>query len=397
MRKIVYLVDQPIDERNYLRFGIDEWRKRGWTVELWDLSPLARPLMWKQFHSTGHKLKEFAGYRPIRARKDLNARFSELGKVGHYIDLAGDDRFTLPVKFRLAERGVVRVVCATGTVPEPEAGAARPLLEKVKKVFRYGPGVASARLADLAARKRFAARIRPGIVVASGTESVERLGGATGAEILEAHNFDYDTYLRVAAADGAQISDYAVFIDQDYPFHAEFAFRGVSSWVTPGEYYPAIRRLLEEVSKRLGLDVLVSAHPRSSYERRGIQFFERFRVEYGSTPELIRDAKLVIGHDSTALQFAVLFGKPVIFVSTDELNATFGGESIALYAAALGKPVINANGNLSSVDWKELLRVDESRYAAYRNKYIKMKGSSEEPLWQIVINRIESGAPSRPR
>jgi hypothetical protein len=251
------------------------------------------------------------------------------------------------------------------------------------------------RLGDLIATRRLSRRSKPGIVVASGSKSAELLAAGNGSAILKAHNFDYDIYLQLRNANGAEETDYAVFIDQDYPFHAEFAFRGVQSWATPEKYYPAIQKLLRRISAELRLPVKVSAHPRSAYGQRGLDYFGEFRIEHGGTPDLIRRAKVVIGHDSTALQFAILFGKPLIFVTTDELDATFGGESIALYAAALGKSVINADTDLDVVDWKGQLKVDAAKYADYRSKYIKMNESPEAPLWQIVIDRIEGDARRR--
>ena len=41
---------------------------------------------------------------------------------------------------------------------------------------------------------------------------------------------------------------------------------------------------------------------------------------YNKTDQLVRDSKLVIGHNSTALQYAVLFEKPIILLSTKEIQ-----------------------------------------------------------------------------
>ena len=114
-------------------------------------------------------------------------------------------------------------------------------------------------------------------------------------------------------------------------------------------------------------------------------------MEYGRTAELIRDCEAVVCHDSTAVQFAVLLAKPVIFVTTDELMNTYEGRSIAKIAAELGKSPVNLDGTeLQSVDWSKEMQVDAVKYAAYKAKYIKTAGSPEIPLWDIVINHIES-------
>jgi len=142
--------------------------------------------------------------------------------------------------------------------------------------------------------------------------------------------------------------------------------------------------------------VRVAAHPRAAYVSRNQDYFEGIPIEVGRTAELIRGCKAVVCHDSTAIQFAVLFARPVIFVTTDELDrlfldASFKSESIAAFAAELGKSVINLDRDLEDVDWRRELNIDERRYADYRNRYIKIDGSPEIPYWNIVIRHLETG------
>ena len=105
---------------------------------------------------------------------------------------------------------------------------------------------------------------------------------------------------------------------------------------------------------------------------------------------MIRGCKAVICHDSTAIQYAVLFGKPVIFVTTDELSRAYEGTSIEKVAAELGKKPINLDRvDLRTVDWRNELKIDFDKYAKYRSKYIKADGSPDLPLWTIVIDYVD--------
>jgi hypothetical protein len=138
------------------------------------------------------------------------------------------------------------------------------------------------------------------------------------------------------------------------------------------------------------MDVSNAAHPRAAYDRRGSGFFADFTVEFGNTAQLIRNCCAVVCHDSTAIQFAVLFGKPMIFVTTDQLERAYEGRSIAAVAAQFGKAPINLDRpDLGAVDWTAELRVDAELYSKYRNRYIKMAGSPDKLLWDIVIEQIQ--------
>jgi hypothetical protein len=136
----------------------------------------------------------------------------------------------------------------------------------------------------------------------------------------------------------------------------------------------------------------IAAHPRLSSLEKYTDRFEGIPVEYGKTAELISKSSFVVCHYTTAVQFAVLFNKPVIFVTTDELNSSAASKYIKNFAASLGKPVINLDGNLSDLDWPMELNIDSKKYMEYRRRYIKTDGSPEAPHWEIVIDRLEKNS-----
>ena len=97
----------------------------------------------------------------------------------------------------------------------------------------------------------------------------------------------------------------------------------------------------------------------------------------------------MVGHNSTSLQLAILFNKPVIFLTTNELKLNNIGAHISVMASMFGKKEINIDNDLSDMDWQKELFVDEAKYSEYRKKYIKMDGSPEKQSWDIVIDHIE--------
>jgi len=117
MSKIVYLIEQPLDERNYERFGIQTWIDRGWDIEVWDLTPLSYPQVWQNYIESGGKIKSFDGYFCIASTADLRLRYSEPKKIKCFIDLTGDHSHSIPVKMRFMRMGATRVIHALGSIP----------------------------------------------------------------------------------------------------------------------------------------------------------------------------------------------------------------------------------------------------------------------------------------
>lgn len=394
MRRVVYLIDQPLDEWNYNRFGIQTWIDRGWDVEVWDLTPLAYPRVWRDFMESGRKLRKFEGYFPVARKNQLDAKCSQGDKIGYFIDFAGDAYCSLRAQMALVRSGAIRVSCATGSVPAGSYNR-RGFGSRLGGLLAKGPIQASKRFVRGLARRLAGRSARPGLVIVSGKRSISPAGN--NCETVRAHNLDYDIYLGMKAAEVAA-GEHAVFVDQDLCSHSDSLREDVESCVAPSRYFPALCRGLKKVSALLNVGIRIAAHPRASYRYTGAECFEGIPVEYGKTAELIRSCRLVLCHYSTAAQFAVLFRKPVVFVTTDELASSAAGEYVPEFAAALGKSIVNLDGDLESVDWQKELRVDEQRYDAYRNEYIKMDGSPELPYWDIVINHIEkagAGTPAR--
>jgi hypothetical protein len=390
MKRVVYLIEQPLDERNFRRFGIQAWIDRQWQVEVWDLTPWAHRRVWADFNHRGHDLKRFAGYFPIHGWKDLKGRLRGAATIRCFVDLTGTGFQSVRAKSALRRMGAKRIVCAVGTLPVPDRDGTS-LASKLGKALSKGPVGAWKRLSTAFFTRVVAPRIPAELAVISGTESMTltRLRG----EVIRAHNFDYDIYLELKASVTPKISDAGlVFIDQDYCFHLEFTYLGTPPVVTAERYFPAVCDALEAISASLGMHVRIAAHPRASYEQRGKErFFRAFPIECGRTAEMINECKAVVCHDSTAIQYAVLFEKPAVFITTDELSRAYEGKSVERVADELGKKPINVDRvDVRTVDWQKELAIDRDKYARYRNKYIKIEGSPDRPLWTIVIDRAET-------
>jgi hypothetical protein len=396
-KRVVYLIEQPLDERNFQRFGIQAWIDRKWNVEVWDLTPWAHPRVWQDFMERGHSLKKFAGYFPLGSNSELQGRLRSSTAIQYAIDLTGDTFHSVRAKWALRRMGAIRVVCATGSIPLPDRDTSRGSISKLRKIIARGPLGAWKWLSSSFFSNVVGPRIPAELAVISGTQSMS-LGHSSGG-IIQAHNFDYDIYLELVKSAVPSSGEYAVFIDQDYCFHLEFIYQGTASVVTAERYFPAVCNGLEAISAALDLEVRIAAHPRASYDQSGKErLFREFPIERGRTAEMIRACKAVICHDSTAIQYAVLFCKPIIFLTTDELSRAYEGASIEKVAAELGKRPINLDrDDLRLIDWRDELKIDFDKYAKYRSKYIKADGSPDLPLWTIVIDyadRAIAGLPA---
>ncbi|MBU4287691.1 MAG: hypothetical protein KKI12_05900, partial [Proteobacteria bacterium] len=208
-------------------------------------------------------------------------------------------------------------------------------------------------------------------------------------ELLQIHGFDYDIYLKEKNNHCIERS-IAVFIDEYFPFHPDYLIVKRESPVKADSYYKSINAFFDIVEERTGLEVVIAAHPRATYENLPDYYNGRKCIK-GKTINLIRESKLALAHCSTAINFICLFYKPIIFMTCSDLDKSYEGGYIREYAKSFNKVPISIDRN-NNIDWKQELMVSKASYDSYRRAYIKAKQSKDLPFWQIVANRLKDGS-----
>ncbi|MCX9029322.1 MAG: hypothetical protein OIN86_14245 [Candidatus Methanoperedens sp.] len=209
-------------------------------------------------------------------------------------------------------------------------------------------------------------------------------------EVLWLHALDYDLYLEENNKPFLpDMSGNAVFLDDNVPYHPEEVLFGNDDYpVTAEMYFTNINKFLDYIEKEQNLKVVIAAHPTSDYSDKPGSFGNR-KIIYGNTIGCVRSAKFVISHSSTALNYAVLYRKPVIFIYTNEMTKQRGTVFDDNFSSWFGKRPINIDLPYS-IDWKQELTVDENKYKLYQNAFIKKSNTKEEHIWQTVANRLST-------
>ena len=391
MYRIVYMVARPFNNQDYDRFGIKTLIDKGWLIEIWDITPITNPIVWEMHTKSNSIFMGYEKYIPILSIRMLINKYRVFKSTKYIIDQTGSSFFSIIINIIFKLSGAIRIVCELGSIPHSvKINPLDVFYLKILKSFKIGP-IESIKLIT----KRIIIQlgnnlnknlIKPGYIVVSGTKSINN---NNNNKLIIAHSLDYDIYLKIKNFNILPKRNYAVFLDIDCCFHIDNFYSNTKPPSSPAKYFPAITNALRTIAKCLGLEMFVAAHPRSTYHKSSQDYFDGIPIFYGSTAEMIRDCSVVISHATTALQFAVLFGKPVIFITTDELNASHCGSAINCFATEFGKLVINIDNDLVNIDWKRELSVDAKKYSDYRTKYIKIDGSLEKPVWEIVSDRLE--------
>lgn len=397
-KKIIYFIISPFCKRDYDRFGIDIIKNNGFEVEVWDLTPVIDREVYKTI-----KVPDPINYKQINCKlfldkSELYREIKKISKDSLVITIFGIDYKTYSLYKELSRSGIPYALFHANTIPLYGKTVSGYALSSRGGLILFLNKIKHANLSKF--KKYIFSRIPkcilkikpPAFILAGGSQTIANYKPPIGknTKIIWGHTLDYDLYLedlQNPSTNEYKMKKYAVFIDGYWPFYPDYVRMNVKPPVTPENYYPLLCDFFSNIEKERGYEVIIAAHPRSNYEERP-DYFEGRKTIRGKTRDLIRDSELVLMHYSTSLNFAVLYEKPVIFFTTNEMEKfNIDANYIRAYSSEINKKFINISRDYE-IDWGEELRIDEKSYADYKEKYIKRRNTEDKFFWQIVVDEI---------
>lgn len=386
INKIIYFTYSTFDDRDYERWGVNFLKNAGFDVEVWEFTPFLFPNVYKNREIAATLKDEL--YLIFHKKKDACNAIMNIPQDVFIICLAHYSLNSYKIYRALSKRKLkyaVFVALAIALAPSINNNFIYKLRKlnhlTINKVMQYLFNKCPHSLLG----------VRPASLILAGGEnslSSYRYPIDSKTDILWGHSFDYDLFLKekdICHIKNDRIT--GVFLDEYLPFHEDFKYLGMLPPITKEEYYPLMCRVFEFFEKKYGAKIIIAAHPSSEYDKHP-DYFEGREVIKGKTSELVKNGDFVIVNMSLAFDFAVLYYKPIVFITFDTFNKNYIGPYIDHIASFLGKKPINANQALP-FELKDELNVNVTLYDNYKNAYIKKKGSKELIFWQIFADKIK--------
>jgi len=208
------------------------------------------------------------------------------------------------------------------------------------------------------------------------------------ARFVHAHSFDFEN-IRCQGflqADHKTSENFIVYLDQGFTSHPDQHLNPHGGPLTVEGVYRPILNFLTQLEKNFDYPLKIAGHPKADRDQTEKIFVNR-DIEYGRTLELISDARVVVCHSSTAIQWAVLMNKPIIIVSTAQLEKTKLNSKARGIAQALNLEVVDVN---SHALFERIVEptYDSEAYKRYVRDFIKSDRSLDIPLKEILISNL---------
>lgn len=402
LNKIICFIDTQLNNRYYKLFGIDILIKNGFNVEVWDFSGLIWEINPERFTEEKFEGLDSKSIIYLNSKNEAKSSIHQIPNDTLILTNLRFDSNTYWVYRSLSRKKLNVAGIYIGSLPnftsgEENSNMALSLIlhalsiGNYKILYRYIKNQITYRIL----RKT----VKPCsyIVADALMAELSRYPISIKTKIIWTHTMDYESYLlyerdhehESRAEDNEKI---AVFLDQWFPFHNDSALIGTQTEVTAENYYKDLNHAFRFLENN-GYTVKIAAHPKALYDQTEYKekdYYQGRVIEKNNTLQMVKKSELVICHLSLAINFAVLYKKPVLFVTTDEINKTYHGKNMDLFAKALGKNVVNAK-EIDETDIHKELLINNEKYSVYMENYIKKKGTPEKEIWQIFIDEIKQG------
>ena len=379
MSKIVFITNSEWNHRDEERFGIEIFRKYKMEVTVLDCTDILRPQLRANFTPPDPLQTKYVDI--IDNWNDLRDHLEKLSSNTVILPLLrAKSVFNLIQEFKLDSAVTFR-----GSLPPPIAQSKKEMFHK--KFFRLlqSPYETIYKIKEKIHYELESFKSCPVKYFFYGAKRDWELFSKyrnIHTKCTALHALDYDIFLEQKKR--LITEDHIVFLDEFMPFHPEFT--EIPLGLDPNMYYQKLENFFQYVEDTLSLPVVIAAHPRSNYLKYP-DYFRDFQIIRGQACKLVRRSKLVLSHASASLSFPVIYKKPVLFLTNNDIGRTRRAVSIFGMAKAFGKKPYNLDAHYKP-DFDSELMVSNNHYRLYKENYIKIEGSPERPSWEIVAQTL---------
>ncbi len=206
-------------------------------------------------------------------------------------------------------------------------------------------------------------------------------------EIVLTNSRFYDSYL----SNSYPVADECiVFLDSMLPYHLDQLKFGNQGLIDRKLYFSNLNRVLDTMEQKLGRKSVVCLHPQYKEDNIKEDFGQRQTVKH-RTQEFTAKAAVVLFHESSAINNAILYNKKIIQLAGSQFNDFISSNCEAM-RQTVGCPMLDmyeaTAGQINQA--LETLEINQEATEAFLSNYIKRPGQEGIPSYRLIAGHIKS-------
>lgn len=376
MKDIVIITHEPLTKNLKRIFYIDEYRKAGLDVRVWDISRITNKGM-------------------ILSDQIIDQAITKLDSLGQLDKLLsendnGNTIYLPQVPYSWHNRKVIKLLSDHKSFCihieyYANAYTKTSIAEKLKKYiqFKRYPELVRIKL-EQKAYKIYCSKYKI---------NIPQLNFTSSSLDRSATNYinhpDYESYMDVIENKNITSNKYIVFIDNYFPFHPDLIFHHGLNLDGAEEYQQSLKQLFNHLEKEYKIPVVIAAHPKAEYSDEAFGY--RKIVKY-KTAELVINSSYVIQHTSNSISFAILANKPIALITTKGYSKVKHlMKDLQKLSRIMKLPIFNIDNTNSTKSFK-FQSVEENVRLDYIEKYLhrhELGNSRNADTLIIFFKKIE--------
>ena len=234
-------------------------------------------------------------------------------------------------------------------------------------------------------------KLFPDYLLRAGLKNYPNYMSNHGVIIKDINSLDYSNYLTYKSKHKKKknnFKNYILYIDSAGPkFKGDellFKNKNYLPNFTSENWYQLLTIFFKNLEKKINNKVIIAPHPKTKHKNKP-KYFDYRSVSKKKIYELIDNAQLVVTRMSTAISYAIVCKKPILFIYSNELylNKNYMSE-LSLFVNETGSKVFNINKNFDKLNLKSLLKMNKKKYSIYKKNYITVLNKSI-PNYKIIL------------
>ena len=379
-KKIIFICDIGCQKRDFDRFGIKILSKK-FDVLFLDCTKWLQPKFYKKKAESNFLFKERIEIKNFKHLCNEINQINTKNIIGA-IDLIGISSIHTKIRNFLKSK-LIKIIYILNTEIKTKNSQLQKLIFYINKKNKI----------SAIYRKLFK---KPKQNYNTNDADILILCGDIGKKFLNDHqksinlcHFDYDIYLDLKKKKiKNKLKSYALFLDQYLPMHSGQNYIGNQSRkMNVKEYYKNLENFFSKFEEKYKIEVVVAAHPRANYEKNKLLNSKR-KYYLNKTPELVKNSSIVFTHTSTAMNFAILFDKPIFFLTLDNYRKTHDYFRPNFLSQHFKTFCFEIDRKFDFPKKNKLFNTNKSVYKKYKKDYLVTSNYDDSKLWNSFSNKI---------
>ena len=366
--KIIFLTSQVISERDFKRFGLDTIDAKS-QLQIFDFTSLLQP---RNFENQLNACKKDLNMKFIKNSNQLYNLKNNFEESDLIISILGIQSELNNFIFEFI-KPYEKKVCLVNISAYP----LYPLNLKFSNFKKLYCGIFSERKfffinklkkINFLIKKIFSKRItlKPGYLASCGEEVINFFSDSLNEKTKIIKTCSYDFVLSKLVEKRIIDEKYIVFLDEYIINHPDFKI--LNKKIDKEKlYYQELNKFFNFIEKKFKFKVVIASHPRADLEYNKIKF-PKHNVFIGNTPQLMKYSEGCITHASTSVNFAVIFEKPILFITTNRMKRSrYANE---LLSSWFNKIPLNISASYSQEDVTNGFKINNKYMKQYFYKFI---------------------------